>query len=200
MAGTDGGPSLGPLGRTDTGTKLNGTTAKRSNLDRRYLVTNTASLTTQVMTSVAIPLEVGDVVTNLTFVSGATAAGTPTNWWFALYDTSATPALIAQTADQTSTAWAAHTAKTVALSAAYTVTTAGIYYAAIHGEGDHAADPGRRDAGERRGGRCARDGAGDPGADLRVEPDGHGPGDDHLGDDGGDHSLRGRVLSPATPA
>jgi hypothetical protein len=131
MAGTTGGPSLGPLGRTDAGTKLNGTTALRSNLDRRYLVTNTASLTTQVLTSVAIPLEVGDVVTNLTFVSGATAAGTPTNWWFALYDTSATPALIAQTADQTSTAWAAHTAKTVALSAAYTVSTAGIYYAAI---------------------------------------------------------------------
>jgi hypothetical protein len=104
MAGTAGGPSLGPLGRADiVDCKLNGTTAKRSNLDRRYLVTNTAALTTQVMTSVAIPLEVGDVVTNLTFLSGATAAGTPTNWWFALYDTSATPALIAQSADQLTT-------------------------------------------------------------------------------------------------
>jgi hypothetical protein len=51
---------------------------QRANLDRRTLVTNTAALTTQVMTSVAIPLEVGDVVTNLTFLSGATAAGTPT--------------------------------------------------------------------------------------------------------------------------
>jgi hypothetical protein len=131
MAGTVGGPSLGPLGRADAATNLNGTTVKRANLDRRYLVTNTASLTTQVMTSVAIPLEVGDVVTNLTFLSGATAAGTPTNYWFALYDNSATPALIAQSADQLTTAWAANTAITLALSTAYTVTTGGVYYAAV---------------------------------------------------------------------
>jgi hypothetical protein len=89
-----------------------------------------AALTTQVMTSVALFLEVGEKVTNLSFLSGATAAGTPTNWWFALYDTSATPALIAQTADQTSGAWAADTIKTLALSTAYTATATGIYYAA----------------------------------------------------------------------
>jgi hypothetical protein len=132
MAGSLGTSTTpGPLGRADNTYLLNGSAVKRANLDRRWLVTNTASLTTQVLTSVAIPLEVGDVVTNLTFLSGATAAGTPLNWWFALYDTSATPALIAQSADQTTTAWAAHTAKTLALSAAYTVTTAGIYYAAV---------------------------------------------------------------------
>jgi hypothetical protein len=90
---------------------------------------NVAALTTQVMTSVAVYLELGDVVTNLTFVSGTTAAGTPTNWWFALYDTATTPALLRQTADQTSTAWAANTAKTVALSTPWTVTASGIYYA-----------------------------------------------------------------------
>lgn len=104
---------------------------QRSNLDRRECGGNLSALTTQVMLSVAIPLEAGDVVTSLTFMSGATAAGTPTNWWFALYDTQATPALIAQTADQTSTAWAADTAKTVALSSAYLVPSAGVYYAAI---------------------------------------------------------------------
>lgn len=93
--------------------------------------TGSVALTTQVMTSVPLLLAAGDVVTNLTFVSGATAAGTPTNWWFALYDTSATPALLYQTADQTSTAWAAFTAKTVALSTAYTATKTGIYWAAI---------------------------------------------------------------------
>ena len=90
------------------------------------------ALTTQVMTSVPLLLAMGDVVTNLSFVSGATAAGTPTNWWFALYDLSATPALIAQTADQTSTAWAAFTAQTKALTAAYTVPKTGVYWAAIH--------------------------------------------------------------------
>jgi hypothetical protein len=106
----------------------------RSNLGRRAITAtqgNVAALTTQVMASVALPLEAGDVVTSLTFVSGTTAAGTPTNWWFALYSAAATPALLAQTADQTSTAWAANTAKTVALSSPQTILTSGVYYAAI---------------------------------------------------------------------
>lgn len=103
----------------------------RSNVSRLESVSNLSALTTQVMLSVAIPLQAGDVVTNLTFVSGDTAAGTPTNWWFALYSSASTPALLAQTADQTSTAWAANTAKTVALATAQTITAAGIYYASI---------------------------------------------------------------------
>lgn len=112
-------------------TYLNGYPAfMRANLPRSVAVGNLAALSTGVMTSTAVLLFTGDVVTNLTFISGATAAGTPTHWWFALYDTSATPALIAQTADQTSGAWAANTAKTLALSTPYTVTTTGIYYAA----------------------------------------------------------------------
>lgn len=89
-----------------------------------------AALTTQVMTSVAIFLEAGDRVTSLSFLSGATAAGTPTNYWFALYDTSATPALIGQTADQLTAAWAADTLKTLALGLPFLVLVPGIYYAA----------------------------------------------------------------------
>jgi hypothetical protein len=104
----------------------------RANLRRSECGGNLAALTTQVMTSVALYLEAGDVVTNLTFCSATTAAGTPTNWWFALYSTAATPALLAQTADQTTTAWAANTAKTVALATPYTVPTTGVYYAAVH--------------------------------------------------------------------
>jgi hypothetical protein len=103
----------------------------RATLRRSECSGNLAALTTQVMTSVAICLEAGDVVTNLTFMSGATAANVPTNWWFGLYDTQATPALIAQTADQLTAAWAADTAKTLALSAPYTVPTTGVYYAAV---------------------------------------------------------------------
>jgi hypothetical protein len=112
---------------------LNGspTGVQRANLDRRYLASNLSALTTQVLLSAALELEAGDIVTNLTFVSGATAANTPTNWWFALYSSAATPALLSQTADQTSTAWAANTAKTVALAAPQTITTSGVYYAAI---------------------------------------------------------------------
>jgi len=109
----------------------------RANLPRLGLYdsagdTNHAALATGVMTSVPLFLVAGDLITNLSFVSGNTAAGTPTAWWFALYDTQSTPALIAQTADQTSTAWAANTVKTLALSTAYRVTTTGVHWAAIN--------------------------------------------------------------------
>lgn len=100
-------------------------------MSRMNINADLAALTTQVMLSVAVPLQVGDLVTSITFKSGATAAGTLTNWWFALYSSASTPALLAQTADQTSTAWAANTAKTVDLATAQRIATAGVYYAAI---------------------------------------------------------------------
>jgi hypothetical protein len=104
----------------------------RPNMGRRGASTDVAAaLTTQVMLSVGIPLEAGDVVTSLTFLSGATAAGTPLNWWFALYSLAATPALLGQSADQTTTAWAADTAKTLALATPQLITVPGIYYASI---------------------------------------------------------------------
>ena len=107
----------------------------RRNMDRLYLQDSAdgaaVPLTTQVMTSTPVYLEAGETVTNLSFVSGATAAGTPTNYWFALYSNASTPALLAQTADQTSTAWAANTVMTVALATAQTISTTGIYWAAI---------------------------------------------------------------------
>lgn len=108
----------------------------RRNLPRTGLYdsagdTGQTALTTQVMTSVPIYLVAGDVITNISFRSGATAADTPTNWWFALYSDAATPALLAQTADQTTTAWAANTTMTKALATAYTVPKSGIYYVGI---------------------------------------------------------------------
>ena len=129
-----GGQASGHYPATDAQWLLNGspTGMFRANLRRSEVGGNLAALTTQIMTAVALYLEAGDVVTNLTFCSATTAAGTPTNWWFALYSTATTPALIAQSADQTNTAWAANTAKTLALSAPYTVPTTGIYYAAVH--------------------------------------------------------------------
>jgi hypothetical protein len=107
-------------------------TILKPNLSRQQLVTNGATLATGVMTSTAVFLEAGELVTNLTFLSGGTAAGTPTNWWFALYDDSATPALLAQSADQLTAAWAANTAKTLALATAQAAPRTGIYYAAIN--------------------------------------------------------------------
>lgn len=108
----------------------------RSNLPRVGLTddagdTGHVALADAVMTSVPIYLAAGDVVTNLSFTSGATAVGTPANWWFALYSSAATPALLAQSADQTSTAWAANTTKTLALATAQTITASGIYWASV---------------------------------------------------------------------
>lgn len=98
------------------------TAFQRSNMPRTDASADTAVLTTQVMASFAIPVYAGDTITSLTFLSGATGAGTPTNWWFALYNDAATPVLLSQTADQTSAAWAADTAKTLALATPQTNT------------------------------------------------------------------------------
>jgi hypothetical protein len=103
----------------------------RANMRRLQATANQTAFTTQTMKSTPLFLRAGDVVTNLTFVSATTAAGTPTNWWFALYSSAATPALLGQTADQTTTAWAAYTAMTKALASPVTITTTGWHWAAI---------------------------------------------------------------------
>ncbi|MFM9602685.1 hypothetical protein [Streptomyces turgidiscabies] len=101
----------------------------RANLPRVGLDDVTA-LATGVMTSADLWLNEGDLVTSLTFMSAGTAAGTPTAYWFALYDTAG--ALLSQTADQTTTAWAADTVKTLALGTAQRITKSGLYKAAIN--------------------------------------------------------------------
>lgn len=82
-----------------------------------------------VVHSTGVPLQYGDIVTNITFITGATAANGPTAGFAALY----TPAgvLMAQTADFTTTARAANTAFTVALQTKQTITAPGLYYVAI---------------------------------------------------------------------
>lgn len=102
---------------------------RASNMRQLDINADLTTLTTQVMTSVAVPIQPGEFVSSITFKSGATAAGTPTNYWFALY--SAAGALLAQTADQTSTAWAANTVKTLDLATPQRIAAAGVLYAAI---------------------------------------------------------------------
>lgn len=92
--------------------------------------TGQVALASGVMTSVRIKLFAGDVVTNISFRSGATAA-TPTNYWFALYSAAATPALLSQTADQGAAAWALNATKTLPLAAAQTIGTTGFYWVGI---------------------------------------------------------------------
>jgi hypothetical protein len=91
--------------------------------------TNTAALTSGTLHLAAVYLTRGQVVSNLSFFSATTAAGTPTNGIFGLFDASRN--LLAQTANFTTEAWAANTIKTKALTAAYTVPTSGLYYVGI---------------------------------------------------------------------
>lgn len=129
--GTTGWKAASTFGTSGATVDASGLSMYRSNMNRVQTVTNVAALTTQVMHSTAIYLHAGDVVTNLSYLSATTAADTPLNWWFALYSNASTPALLSQTADQTTTAWAANTVKTVALGTPQTISTSGVYYAAM---------------------------------------------------------------------
>jgi hypothetical protein len=73
------------------------------------------------------------VISNLSFISGSTAAGTPTNYWFILCDSNRVG--LARTADQTTTAWNASTTKTLAVAqttagtaSSYTTVYGGLYH------------------------------------------------------------------------
>jgi len=85
---------------------------------------------------IAVGLPAGLRVGTIQFVSGGGAAATPTHWWFGLYDKNLMQ--LALTANQTSGAWAASTAKAlpVASTAAgaatsFLTTYAGLYYLGI---------------------------------------------------------------------
>lgn len=89
---------------------------------------NLACLTTQVMFMAAIDVRAPTTISRISFLSGLTGINAATNWWFALY--TASRALLAQSADQTSGAWAASTLKTLPLAAAQQVQP-GLYYVAV---------------------------------------------------------------------
>lgn len=104
----------------------------RQTMSRTQIIADNATpFASGAMLSVSIPLMAGDIVTKISFRSGATAAATPTHYFFALYDPLGN--FIAQTADQTSTAWAADTTIDLALTTPYQVgATSGVaptYYA-----------------------------------------------------------------------
>jgi hypothetical protein len=97
----------------------------RESVPRPLAGADVAIAATGVELSVGIPLVPGDVVTSITFVTGGTAAATPTAGYACLR----TPAgaLLAQTADFGSTARAANTAFTVALATPQLITAEGLY-------------------------------------------------------------------------
>lgn len=102
----------------------------RQNLPR-FGLSSVAIAATGIMTSARIHLVAGDVVTNIGFTVGGTAGASMTAWWVALYSDAATPALLAQSADQTSGALAANTNYEIALATAQTIPRTGIYRVAL---------------------------------------------------------------------
>ncbi len=110
----------------------------------REIDTDIDPLASGVMLSAAIAFQTGDVISNITFKSGATATGTPLNQVAALYSNAATPALLAQSTDVTTQAWAANTAITFALESEVLISEAGIYYVAFFAvASDHVSLLGR---------------------------------------------------------
>lgn len=100
---------------------------------RSAVATTAAPMTSGTLYMTAIALPAGLVVNNITFVTTGTGATSPTNWWFGLYDSSRVQ--LAVTADQTTTAWAGNTAKTLSIAtvasgaaSSFTTTYEGLYY------------------------------------------------------------------------
>ena len=76
-----------------------------------------------------IPLSRGMKVSTITFWSGGTGAGTPTNQWFTLRDSARV--LLGVTADDTTTAWGTNVAKTLTLASPVVIPADGFYYIGI---------------------------------------------------------------------
>ena len=87
---------------------------------------NTTMGATGALNMMAIYLVVGQLVSNIALCSATTAVVTPTGYRFGLYDASRN--LRATSADQTTTAWAANTYKSLAMVTPYRVPTSGLYY------------------------------------------------------------------------
>jgi hypothetical protein len=95
----------------------------------RSTFTNIAAANTGTMLCVGIKIPAGANLTTASFQSGTTAGVALTNQWFALYSPSA--ALLGQTTNDTSTAWAANTLKTLTFTSPITTTVSGLHYLAI---------------------------------------------------------------------
>lgn len=88
--------------------------------------TNTTMAASGTLNMQAIYLKAGQRVSNISLASATTAASSPTNYRFCLFDGSRV--LLAESANQTTSAWAANTVKTLAMTTPYRVPTSGLYY------------------------------------------------------------------------
>lgn len=88
-----------------------------------------AAPATGVMLVQPVTLQAGDTITNICFVTGGTAATSPTAGFVALFNSAG--ALVANSADFGSTAMGASTVFTKALTTPYKVPVSGVYYVAF---------------------------------------------------------------------
>jgi parallel beta-helix repeat protein len=114
--------AMSPAGQYETTSRLRCGTASTPASGTLYLV--------------PIWLPKGLVISSISFTSGGTAAVTPTNQWFALFNSSRLA--LARTADATTAAWAANTTKTLAIAqttagaaTSYTTTYTGLHYLGV---------------------------------------------------------------------
>lgn len=77
----------------------------------------------------SIYLPAGTTINSISIWSASTAAGTPTNQLFGLYDINLN--LLRSSVNDTTTAWAANSRKTLALTSAFTTTSSGLYYIGV---------------------------------------------------------------------
>jgi len=90
---------------------------------------NTALLSSGRLSLQAIWLPAGTLISSISFHSATTAAGTPTNQLFGLYDINRN--LLATSTNGTTGAWAANSLKTLALTSTFTTTYSGLHYLGI---------------------------------------------------------------------
>jgi len=90
---------------------------------------NTSALSSGRLSLAAIWLPVGITISTVSFWSATTAAGTPTNQLFGIYNVNRN--LLRSSVNDTTAAWASNSIKTLSLSSAFTTTYSGIYYLGI---------------------------------------------------------------------
>ncbi len=90
---------------------------------------NTAVLASGRLSLQAIWIPAGVTITSISFWSATTAAATPTNQLFGLYDVNLN--LLRSSVNNTTTAWAANSRKTLNLTSTFTTTYSGLYYLGI---------------------------------------------------------------------
>lgn len=98
--------------------------------------TSSSAMSSGTLYLVPVWLPEGATISTLSFATGGTGVGTPTNYWFTLHDRARVA--LARTADQTTTAWPSSTTKTLNIAQAtagsassYTTAYTGLHYLGI---------------------------------------------------------------------